>query len=282
MKKESIIIIGGDKRQEHIYDVLSADGYNCVLENQSAEHIEEKLSTHRYVILPVPVSKDNKNIYCKNENFLLSCNELAKNLTDSHIVFGGGLGKELTCVLNKNKTVYYDFNNNEDFLVYNAFLTAQGALKLLLDNTEKTLCGRKVLITGFGRIGKSLAILLKPLNLSVTVCIRNDNQQNLAECLGFDTIKYDRLKDTLADTDFIFNTVPVRILDTEDIKTMKNNSIYFELASAPYGADRSLFSSGAKFVDGGSLPGKYTPHSAGEKIAKIIENLIQRSDINGK
>lgn len=277
MNNESVIIIGGDKRQEYIYSVLSEDGYDCEIINKSTDNIEDCLAKKRYVILPVPASKDGKNIYCSNKDFIIEYSELGKILTDKHIVFGVGLPKELIYQMNRNNTVYYDLNNNEDLLVYNAFLTAQGALKLLLDNTEKDINSRKVIVTGFGRIGKALAILLKGLNMKITVCVRKDSQQNLAGYLGLRGIKYDTLKDEISDADFIFNTVPEQVFNTECISRIKKNAVYFELASAPFGADKSqLTAYKVKRVDAGSLPGRYTPYSAGEKIARILENLIQR------
>ena len=283
MKNESVIIIGGDERQEYIYKTLSADGYRCEAENCSADCIEKKLSECKYVVLPVPTSKDGKTVYCKNENFILSYKELTDMLTDRHVVFAGGFNKELKEIMQKNDISYYDLNDSEEFLTYNAFLTAQGALKLLLDNTRVSLNRKEILITGFGRIAKALANMFNALNLSVTVCIRNKNQFNLAECMGFNAVRYDVLKDVLYDSDFIFNTVPGRIFSREHIKSFKSGAVYFELASAPYGVDRTLFeNTDALFIDGGALPGKYAPHSAGEKIAKIIENLIQGSDSNGK
>lgn len=279
MNKESVIILGGDKRQRYIKEILTEKDYICEYENQSADNIEEKLPNFRYVVLPVPSSKDKKHIYSENKTFVLSFDRLCEVLTDRHTLLSAGLDKRMIDLLKEKNIPFYDLNNDEDFLVYNAFLTAQGTLKLLLDNTEKHLNGRKVLITGFGRISKSLATLLKNLNLSITVCLRKDNQQNLAECMGFNTIRYNSLADILPNTDFIFNTVPERIFNVRHIEKMKSDSVYFELASAPFGVDRELFSNTkTKFVDSGALPGRFIPYSAGEKIAKFIENFIQRSE----
>lgn len=275
MRKEPVIIIGGDKRQKYVYTVLSEDGYNCKLENRTIENIPELLSESRYVILPMPSSKDGRNIFCSNKDFVLSFKELSDMLTDRHIVLGGNLSSELTCLLDRKNIVYHDFSNNESFLLYNAFLTAQGALRLLLDSTEKYINNSEVLITGFGRIGKALAIMLSNLKLSVTVCARKDSQLVLAESLGLDTIRYDMLKEAVTETDYIFNTVPERVFESEHIINMNKEAIYFELASAPYGVDKNLFdTNGLTYVNGSALPGRYTPNSAGERIAKTIEKLI--------
>ena len=275
VKKEAILIIGGDKRQEYVYQTLTADGYDCALENAYIENITDNITSYRYIILPVPASKNGKYIYSNNENFLLSFDSLCNNLTDKQIVFGGIIGRKLADLLDEKRIVYHDFGNNDDFLIYNAFLTAQGALRLLLESTEKSLSGKKALITGFGRIGKALAQLLNNLNLSVTVCARNENQLNLAECMGFNSLKLSELNFILTDTDYIFNTIPETVFKIDHIAKIRKDTIYFELASAPFGADKNMLNEyNVKYVNGEALPGRFTPESAGVKIAKTIENLI--------
>ncbi len=274
MKKEPILILAGDKRQQYIYSVLSDDGYECEYENENADRIKKSLSQYRYIILPMPASKGGKLIYSNNPDFILSCEDLAERLSEKQIVFAGGLSKELIYIFERKNIVYFDLTKNEDFLTYNAFLTAQGAIRLLLENTEQLITGKNALITGFGRVGKALASAIKGLNLSVTVCVRNEGQKNLADNLGLHTIGYNSLGDILTETDYIFNTVPQIVFNTEHINYMKNDTLYFELASSPYGADRTEINKKLKFVDGSALPGKFVPYSAGEKIAKTIKKLI--------
>lgn len=275
MKKEALIIIGGDKRQEYLYSILRNDGYDCELINKSTDKSSEIIAEKRYIVLPVPVSKDGCNIYCNDKDFVLSFEKLSHMITEKHILLGSGFRKDMINLMERKNIVYYDFNSNEDFLIYNAFLTAQGALKLMLDNTEKDITNLNVLVTGFGRIGKSLSLALNRLNMNVTVCARKAAQLNMAKYLGFDSIKYDLLEEKASDTDFIFNTVPERVFDTVNIEKIKSDTVYFELASSPFGADKNkLSANGVKYVDGGSLPGRYTPYSAAEKIARITENLI--------
>ena len=54
----------------------------------------------------------------------------------------------------------YDYSDNELFLLQNAELTAHGAIKILYENLQKPINKAKILITGFGRIGKILTQIL--------------------------------------------------------------------------------------------------------------------------
>ena len=58
---------------------------------------------------------------------------------------------------------------------------------------------------------------------------------------------------------------------------MKDGAVYFELASLPYGAAESDFeASGASFVFGGGLPGRFCPESCAEKIKESVENFFKK------
>ena len=54
-----------------------------------------------------------------------------------------------------------DYSDDEAFLCENAYITAQCALKLTLDNIDTVLFGKRALIVGYGRIGKYLAAMIR-------------------------------------------------------------------------------------------------------------------------
>lgn len=275
MAENRILITGGDDRQCHLCDLLLNDGYACLYENNDVSRVYSKLAGCRYIVLPVPVSRNGKHIYSKNEKFRLEINRLLTSLSKEQIVFGGGFPREATEILNKRNIVFADINANEDFLIYNAYLTAQGAVNLLLSSTKKLISHKKILITGFGRISKALAPLLKSFGAEVTVCARNSCQLTEAESIGYETVKLNDVGRIIHTYDFIFNTVPDNIFTFSDIASMDSAAVYFELASKPYGAPVSVFEElDRKHIDGGNLPGRYLSESAGERIAEFIRKMV--------
>ncbi len=275
MYDENILIVGGDSRQKLLNEMLRQKGYSSKNENGESSAAFDYLAEASVVIFPVPVTSDGMNIYSCNPDFKLDLMEFLNRISSEQLVFGGMFNEDIKRILKNRNIKYYDFNSFEHFTVYNAFLTAQGALKLLLDNTNSLVTEKKVLITGFGRIGKALANLLKGLNPEVYVAARSENQLTQAECFGFKTTHLKNVSAEIYLFDFIFNTVPDNIFSESDISHINPDCIYFELASKPFGAKKELFeSAGKQYVFGGGLPGKFVSYSAAEKIGELVENLI--------
>ena len=275
MKKEkAILIIGGDKRQRMLAELLSLDGYNVTHIEDYAYNLQSLVNSNDIISLPLPVSKDKVHIYSDVEKFKLPFVDILKMIKGGSMVFGGGLPKEVKEYFEDENIEYHDCLMSELFELQNASFTAQGALKLLYDNTEEFLKDKRVLITGYGRIGVALSEMLVSLRMKVTVSARNEIQLKTAELSGCETINLRYLKN-LSGFDFIFNTVPCRIFDENAVSAAEKNSVYFELASAPFGADREHFEKyGLKYVSGAALPGKFLPLSSARLLKEYMEQFI--------
>lgn len=275
MKKDkSVLIIGGDKRQRILSKLLSEDGYNLTHVNENTENIDDAISSYDIIFLPLPISKDRVHIYSDAGDFKLQLVDVAKVVKNTSIVFGGGFPKELREYFEDEGTEYHDCLMSELFELQNAHLTAQGALKLLLDNTEEHLKGKNVLVTGYGRIATSFSEILRNLQMNVTVAARNEIQLKTAEFSGCTTVNLRELKG-LSGFDFVFNTVPHRIFDEIAVSSADKKCVYFELASAPFGADKENFEKyGIRYVQGGALPGKILPVSSARLLKEYMEQFI--------
>lgn len=272
----TILIIGGDKRQEGLYRKLKSKAYKCFLENKNSANALSMVNYNSVLVLPVPFSSDGEYIYCADKNFRLKINDLLPVLRDNSTVISGGINEEIRSELRENGITYYDMCDSDFFTEYNAFLTAQGALKLLLDNTESLVTGRKVLITGFGRVAEALAHALKGVGTDVYILARNNRQLIKAGCLGFKTVCFSAKSSVICMFDYIFNTVPCCIFTESEVFRIRDDAVYFELASKPFGADKKDFSvHGKTYVYGGGLPGKFVSDSAAEIMFDYIENILK-------
>lgn len=100
-----------------------------------------------------------------------------------------------------------------DFAVGNAALTAEGALELMMAESERALWGSRVLVTGWGRIGKILSLRLSALGARVTVAARHSGDRAMAAALGLSGVELGALEGEMGDFDFIVNTVPARVIN---------------------------------------------------------------------
>ncbi len=275
---DTILIIGGDKRQDRLYEILKDKSYKCLRTNINSVKALAEVNKHSIIVLPVPFSADGKYIYGSNPDFRLEVSDLLSALTNNNTVIAGGLSETIRNQLNEKGVKFYDILASDYFTEYNAFLTSQGALKLLLDNTECLVTGKKVLITGFGRVAESLAYILKGIGTDVFILARNHRQLLKASCLGYKTVNLSAKSSVLCMFDYIFNTVPSNIFSESDIFRIRDDTVYFELASPPCGAEKQHFEKHSKkYVFGGGLPGKFVSHSAAEIMADFIINTVKES-----
>ncbi len=274
MENRNIVILGGDNRQRYLSHILKSEFEMLYdINSGSEESVLSEISKADVVVFPIPVSKVRGLIYTDNSDFEISKEKVLKKIKKDAVIFGGGFTAEDRDFFEEEGFEYHDMLINETFLLENAYLTAEGALKLLLENTEETLFNKTALITGYGRIAEFLSEILFSLEMRVTVAARNEVQLKTAEKKGYSTINLNELK-SLKDFDYIFNTVPSRIFNKSMLEP-DSKCTYFELASAPFGADKNeLISSGIVFVQGASLPGRYFPVTSASLIAEYILRFI--------
>ena len=270
-----ILIVGGDKRMQMLGAILTVRGHYCIRENKDCNIALSLIDKAKVVVLPLPVTKDGVNIFSDNIDFKLSLKDVFPALKPGQLVVSGGIGAKFSEKSESNGVRFFNLSDCEAFTVYNAYLTAQGALRLLLDNTQSYINGKIVLITGFGRVAKALCSVLKGLNMRICVAARNNVQLCEAKCLGYNALDINEISEEIYLFDYIFNTVPHQIFSRQIIKGIKKECIYFELASRPFGASEDDFTAeNKKYILASALPGKYTAYSAAEKIADYVEKLI--------
>lgn len=265
--KRKTAVISYNKVQLELCRKLSEKGYECQEVSFFNTHLlKEHLESFESIILPFPSKRENIG-------FLTEGAELSRVLGESHTVIGGLIDDEIKRDLDEAGIPYIDYFENEAYVLKNAYITSQGAVRLLLENTEDLLVCKNVLVTGFGRIGKSLAAILKALGMNVFVAARSETARAEAEAMGLSALNLSKMKSTLFYYSFIFNTVPDRIFTDDDIKRLPKSTVYFELASKPYGADREGFDNYLKkFVSAAALPGKFYPEAVAENIVRFIES----------
>ena len=160
-----------------------------------------------------------------------------------------------------------DLLQNEDYLAENAYITAEAALDVALPYLKRTIRGCKVLILGWGRIGKCLANLLKYMGAEVTVAARKAADRAMIQALGLTAANFPIRVEVLAEVSLIYNTVPYEVLDSSQIE----DCIKIDLASR-----QGIM--GDDVVIARGLPGIHFPESSGKLIAKTLMDILRKEE----
>ena len=178
----------------------------------------------------------------------------------------------------REKTVYLE--NIEDYLLKNAFLTAEGALKAVMGAEGHALFGANCLVIGYGRIGRALTGMLRAMKAQVTVAVRPGKSMDRAETDGVPFLNMREMQDFVGKFDYIWNTVPERVFSEKALSDISKDAGLFDLASAPFGFDIEEARSKDIWAERLSgLPGKYCPDTAGRVIAQTMESVRKEVSI---
>ena len=198
-----------------------------------------------HVLLPVPS-------FGNGEGYLA---HLLTDLPADAIISGGFLD---TPLLQGYQTI--DFLKDPYYLAENAAITASCAIRML---DRISLKGSRVLIVGWGRIGKCLCRLLDAEGADLSVAVRKYADRAMIRALGWRGISIEDARQELHHYDAILNTVPEMVLPDMDVKA---NAVILELAS-------KSGMSGGHIINARGLPAKMAPEATGRLIAKTFVRL---------
>lgn len=285
----TVSVIGGDLRQITLGHELKKEGYHVFLygfdkygENTNLDEEDDLdyILNSDIIILPVPVTFDGININSPFAEFPLSLENFLDGINPSALIFGGQIKPNLKNALDEKRIKYCDYLLREELSVRNAVPTAEGAIKIAIEETPITIHGSKCLVMGYGRIGKILSRMLQGLGANVWVEARKYADLAMIEGHGYEPLSLNELKNYINEFDIIFNTIPALILDEKMLMHIKKDALIIDLASRPGGVDfQAAKIIGLKVIWALSLPGKVAPVSSGIIIKDTIMNIINELEV---
>lgn len=258
-----LALFTGDKRFDELAALLEKDGHRVFKNDINAIGRSEAL------ILPLPINAataaKGKLPYLPD---ILSADLCAK------CVFAGVTDDFMKRAFESRGASFYDYMKNEALLQYNASLTVEGAISEAVSVSSGALHRSDCLITGYGRIARRLACVLKALGAEVTIALRRRELFGEIERSGYTACTLENVP--LNDFDYIFNTIPAIIFNSDEISKIKPECVLMELASAPGGFDESAAKKTCKYiVKAGGLPGKYAYKAAAQAIHRVIADKLK-------
>ena len=170
----------------HAARILSEAGINFVPQAECAE----------YLLYPCPTPLSALDDYCQGAT-----------------IIGGNLDFLNSCV---NRI---DLLKDPFYLADNAAITAEAAIGIILSNLSCAITEGKILILGWGRIGKCLTHQLTHLDAPLSVYARKPEDQALLRSLGYHPITEEELSDSLPEFRCVINTAPAQILSVQEVQT---------------------------------------------------------------
>ena len=281
-------VVGGDRRAAKLAELLLRDGHKVhsfALEKAALPAeiprdscLQSCVYAADCVLLPMPAEKGG---YL---NAPLSAEELPmpvliEALWPGQLLVGGRFSDLTVTRALRAQLQVADILRRPELAVGNAALTAEGAIGRMIAESERSLWGSRVLVLGWGRIGRILALRLHALGARVTAAARGKADRAMARALGLDALDYGELEPVLGGFDFIVNTVPARVLTEGMLCLIQPEALLLELASPPGGFDKSLAANiGLHALAAPGLPGETAPESAARLLQKAVYAAIEEQE----
>ncbi|MCL1914513.1 MAG: hypothetical protein FWG10_11735 [Eubacteriaceae bacterium] len=251
-----ILVFEGDARQFELYTLLKRNGHETVYAKEgSALPINPG-----YWIVYMPLLSKT----------IIEAVELCAH--GGFIVCGKASQGDLALASSKGITVI-ELLDNERFTLVNASLTAEVAIGLAIVETKAALSDSIISIVGGGRIAKLLVIKLSGLSTGeIRLVARNPAERAEAELHGAKSYPFPA-KNAFKGAHVMFNTVPVKVIDHDDLEVLSKGALVVELASYPGFDSLDAGLLGLKYLEALGLPGKYAQASAAKAIMDCSLNL---------
>ncbi|MDD4110321.1 MAG: NAD(P)-dependent oxidoreductase [Clostridia bacterium] len=240
-----------DKRNKYVFNALQNSG----------------LSIKEFVFQNC--SKDDIIIFSPARKFSV---EEANKFSNDITIFAGNLSDEIKNIFGTKNIKLVNMIKDEQFVVDNAKLTAEGVLAHIISDTEKSIFENKILVLGFGRCGKEILNLLNKLGLDVSMV--TFNKKKLAIIKNKMYLEYEFFKD-LKDFDIVINTIPTKIIGDEMLNYFNNNAIVLEIASVNCLNKELLASKSFNYILCPALPMVFSAESAGKIMFESIKRTLE-------
>jgi len=154
--------------------------------------------------------------------------------------------------------------------------TAEGAIFLAMERRDATLWRSKVLVVGWGRIGRVLAPRLAALGAEVAVSARRPGDLAEIAAAGMMPVPTENPAAWPEGTEILFNTVPAPVVTEDALRRLAPGALVLDLASDPGGTDFSAAQGlGVHATLEPGLPGRMAPCTAAAAIRDTVYHILQ-------
>ncbi|KJR46733.1 Dipicolinate synthase subunit A [Desulfosporosinus sp. I2] len=289
-----LAIIGGDDRELYLIPELLEQGANIVgvgFEKASpipgmalASSALEVINQVDALLFPMFGTDERGGVKAKYSDSPIVLNKEVLQAIPSRVpLFIGWARPALKSAAEMIGIRIIETANLNEVCILNSIPSAEGAIQMAMEATPITIHGSKSFVLGLGRLGWTIARMLRGMGAHVTGVARKPADLARAEEMGIRAVHFSDLEDEIGRAEIIFNTVPHRILDRVMLDYLNRDAVIIDLASIPGGTDFEYAEMlGIRALLAPGLPGIVAPKTAGKMLAKVYPQLILRQLITSK
>ncbi len=279
-----IAVVGGDAREREIARLAASTGARVrafgfpwpeggIAGVEKMETASAALEGAHFALFPIPGMGLDGSLF-GTETIIPDRELLSVLQPGAHIILGTP-DEGLKQAADSLGLGLHEYESDKELMLMRMPAIVEGALKLAIENTDRTLHESEVCVVGYGNIGAMLTRVLVLLGAKVTMAARKPVARADARNVGARTTHTDDLEAIAPKLDILFSTVPTRIVTPCVLDKLPPHALVMDLSAPPGGVDLDY----AKKID---LPaiwarglGKRAPVTVGASQWKGISERIQ-------
>lgn len=257
-------VFAADDRMIHLCDFLKKEAEVIMIdENDSISELNRIAQAIDVLVFPVRGIDDTGFVRMKQRGLYVL--DMLSHLKKDCVIFSG----QESLLLNDMQYKVNCWLKDDEVVVRNAELTAQGILGYLLMYSMKSLKQIKIDLIGTGRCAKACAECFDSLNISYRMVTRQSIHHP-------DYVGLDRWKKS-DPYDIIVNTAPSCIVDQNVLDYWKNRKLVVDISTGfVFVADSCRKHPFLNLVELKAIPAQVAPASAAEIIGEYIFKELKR------
>jgi dipicolinate synthase subunit A len=287
-------MLGGDRREREIARRAAATGadvraYGFPWPEQGIPGVRQMndpaavLKGARFALFPIPGIAANGALFAPAAPapIIPDLALLSGMAPRAHIILGWA-DKNLKAHADALSITLHEYEWDRSLMLQRTPAIIEGLLKIVIDNSAITLHNSNACVVGQGTIGAVLTRYLVLLGAHAHVAARNPEQRAAAFVAGATPHPLDELPALASQLDFLFSTVPSRVVGEDVLARLPKSALIVDLAAPPGGVDfEAAKRLGLTAIWGRGL-GSRAPVTVGASqwggIRERIENILQEQE----
>jgi dipicolinate synthase subunit A len=167
------------------------------------------------------------------------------------------------------------YGDDDALSILHAVPTAEGAIRIAIENTDDTLLGMDVLCIGLGRVGVSVAQAFEGMKSRVSLAARNPAQLARAWAMNTIPIELRDLKTCIGKFGLIVSSTSGRVLDKGLLALTRPDVVIIDLCSPPGSVDFDAAKAiGRKVIWARGQAGR-APRRAGADEWQVLMRIVR-------
>jgi dipicolinate synthase subunit A len=247
--KLTIGMLGGDRREQEIARRAAATGADVRAHGfpwpeqgiADVKHLSDPaavLKGAKFALFPIPGIAASGALFAPAapEPIVPDRAMLAGMAPRAHIILGWA-DKNLKSHAEALNIGLHEYEWDRSLMLQRTPAILEGLLKIVIENSAITIHNSNACVVGQGTIGAVLMRYLVALGAHTHIAARNAEQRAAAFVAGATPHLLDELPELAPRLDFVFSTVPSRVVGEDVLSRLPKSALVVDLAAPPGGVD---------------------------------------------